>query len=252
MKTTLKKTMAALSAAAVVAASAAVMAVPASAADLTGTISCATVQVTLAELEASNYEVKVPMTMLNNDGFAQLGFLFTLDEGLSQVGKPSNDCAAAVFGPASKGQATWVGLTSDTDMTGAICTVTVAVDEAAEEGDVYPITLQFAKANGDLGTLANMAGDEGTAESVTVVNGAVEIVAAETEAPTTEAPTTEAPVAETTTTAPVATPVAATTTAKKAAASTSSPKTGDALPIAGVAAAVAVIGGVALVSKKRK
>ena len=45
---------------------------------------------------------------------------------------------------------------------------------------------------------------------------------------------------------------AATTTKKAAAASTSSPKTGDALPIAGVAVAVAVIGGVALVSKKRK
>lgn len=246
MKTTLKKTMAALSAAAVVAASAAVMAVPASAADLTGTISCATVQVTLAELEASNYQVKVPMTMLNNSGFSQLGYGVTFDDGLKIVGKPSNDCDAAVFGPVSNGQFTWIGLTSDVPMSGAICTLTVDVTKSAAEGDVYPIKVQFAKANGDLGTLANAAGDTGTASSVSTVDGAVEIVAAATEAPTTQAPTV-----------PTATPVAGTTTAvatttKKAAASTSSPKTGDALPIAGVAVAVAVIGGVALVSKKRK
>ena len=73
--------------------------------------------------------------------------------------------------------------------------------------------------------------------------GTITIVADATDAPT-EAPTT-APVATGTT--------AATTTTKKAAAkSTSSPKTGDALPVAGVAVAVAVIGGVALVAKKRK
>ena len=66
------------------------------------------------------------------------------------------------------------------------------------------------------------------------------------------------PTTEATTAAPTATPVAATTTTAKVATptkpakSTSSPKTGDALPVAGVAVAVAVIGGVALVAKKRK
>ena len=71
------------------------------------------------------------------------------------------------------------------------------------------------------------------------------------------------PEPETTTAAPTATPTAGTTTTaapvatktntnKGGAKSTSSPKTGDALPVAGVAVAVAVIGGVALVAKKRK
>ena len=61
MKTTFKKTMAALSAAAVVAASAAVMAVPASAAGATVTISSVTL--TLDELKAANYEVTLPVTV---------------------------------------------------------------------------------------------------------------------------------------------------------------------------------------------
>ena len=54
MKTTLKKTMAALSAAAVVAASAAVMAVPTSAAGVSLTMGSKTL--TLAELKAANYQ----------------------------------------------------------------------------------------------------------------------------------------------------------------------------------------------------
>ncbi|MDY2510625.1 MAG: LPXTG cell wall anchor domain-containing protein, partial [Ruminococcus callidus] len=57
------------------------------------------------------------------------------------------------------------------------------------------------------------------------------------------------------TTTPATTPARATTaktTTKKVTGSTSSPKTGSMIPVAGAVAAIAVIGGVALVSKKRK
>lgn len=70
MKTTLKKTMAALSAAAVVAASAAVMAVPTSAAGVSLTMGSKTL--TLAELKADNYEVTLPIGVtdkINSVGF---------------------------------------------------------------------------------------------------------------------------------------------------------------------------------------
>lgn len=59
MKTTLKKTMAALSAAAVVAASAAVMAIPTSAAGMSLTIGSATL--TESELKAADYKVTLPI-----------------------------------------------------------------------------------------------------------------------------------------------------------------------------------------------
>ena len=132
-------------------------------------------------------------------------------------------------------------------------------DTDIQPGDVYTITAADTGRDGTKAQFENVNGDGGL---TTAVSGAI-VVKGEptTEEPTTEAPTTEAPVVTTeaattaapkaTTTAKAATP-ATTTTKKAAAASTSSPKTGDALPIAGVAVAVAVIGGVALVSKKRK
>ena len=81
MKTTLKKTMAALSAAAVVAASAAVMAVPTSAAGVSLTMGSKTL--TLAELKAANYQVTLPIGV--TDSINSVGFGVTLGEGLTYV-----------------------------------------------------------------------------------------------------------------------------------------------------------------------
>ena len=79
MKTTLKKTMAALSAAAVVAASAAVMAVPTSAAaDITLGISSK--EVTLDELAASGNKVTLDIT--SSAEFNSCGVGVTLNDGL--------------------------------------------------------------------------------------------------------------------------------------------------------------------------
>ena len=124
---------------------------------------------------------------------------------------------------------------------GQFAQITVKVTDAAKAGDVFNLTIAGKDSDGTVMEYKNgVTGETGEAGSGA---GTITIVADATDAPT-EAPTT-APVATGTT--------AATTTTKKAAAkSTSSPKTGDALPVAGVAVAVAVIGGVALVAKKRK
>lgn len=240
MKTTFKKTMAALSAAAVVAASAAVMAVPASAAGATVTVSSVTM--TLDELKAANYEVTLPITV--DASYTKLAYGVKMGEGLTYVS------AKAMAGGAAQEQdgAVWIAGSSasavapeDAPTCGKI---TVKVTDTAAEGDTFTVEGLSVAPAGNSAEYANVeAGVEST--TPTVVSGVITIAAAATPAPT-EAPT-EAPTAAATTAAPVAT-----TTTKAPAKSTSSPKTGDALPIAGVAAAVAVIGGVAFVAKKRK
>ena len=132
-------------------------------------------------------------------------------------------------------------------VSGQIAAITVEVSKDAKAGDTFTLSIdgkdsdgvETSYKNGETGDSGVPGGGAGT---ITIAEDPTE-------------PTTEA-----TTAAPTATPVAATTTTaakvatttKKQAKSTSSPKTGDALPVAGVAVAVAVIGGVALVAKKRK
>ena len=246
MKTTLKKTMAALSAAAVVAASAAVMAVPTSAAGVSLTMGSKTL--TLAELKAANYQVTLPIGV--TDSINSVGFGVTLGEGLTYVDleasvkkatclAATNDAGNFVFAPFAYAT---VPLKA---VSGQIAAITVEVSKDAKAGDTYTLSVDGKDSDGVETSYKN--GETG--ESGVPGGGAGTITIAEDATKPTEAPT-EAP-----TTAPVATgTTAATTTTKKAAAakSTSSPKTGDALPVAGVAVAVAVIGGVALVAKKRK
>lgn len=238
MKTTLKKTMAALSAAAVVAASAAVMAVPTSAAGVSLTMGSKTL--TLAELKAANYQVTLPIGV--TDSINSVGFGVTLGEGLTYVDleasvkkatclAATNDAGNFVFAPFAYAT---VPLKA---VSGQIAAITVEVSKDAKAGDTFTLSIdgkdsdgvETSYKNGETGDSGVPGGDAGT---ITIV----------------EDPTTEA-----TTAAPTATPVAAkVATPTKPAKSTSSPKTGDALPVAGVAVAVAVIGGVALVAKKRK
>lgn len=243
MKTTLKKTMAALSAAAVVAASAAVMAVPTSAAGVSLTMGSKTL--TLAELKAANYQVTLPIGV--TDSINSVGFGVTLGEGLTYVDleasvkkatclAATNDAGNFVFAPFAYAT---VPLKA---VSGQIAAITVEVSKDAKAGDTFTLSIDGKDSDGVETSYKN--GETG--ESGVPGGGAGTITIAEdpTAAPTTAAPTAT-PVAATTTTAKVATPT-------KPAKSTSSPKTGDALPVAGVAVAVAVIGGVALVAKKRK
>ena len=268
MKTTLKRTMAALSAAAIVATSAAVLAVPTSAAGGTATIG--TVEVTVEEAKAG--QIKVPVSVDNNFVKLSLGAEWDTSELDCTSIKCNSSSLALKFAYSEAYDFAWLPfLSTDADRDGNVLAydtangATVAYlifdikDADIQPGDVYTITAAATGRDGTKAQFENVNGDGGL---TTPVSGAI-VVKGEptTEEPTTEAPTTEAPVVTTeaattaapkaTTTAKAATP-ATTTTKKKAAASTSSPKTGDALPIAGVAVAVAVIGGVALVSKKRK
>lgn len=270
MKTTLKRTMAALSAAAIVATSAAVMAVPTSAAGGTATIG--TVEVTVEEAKAG--KIQVPVSVDNNFVKLSLGAEWNTDELDCTSIKGTQSTLALKFAFSNEYDFAWLPfLSTDADRDGNVLAYDVAngatvayltfdvKDADIQPGDVYTITATATGRDGTQGQYETVNGDGGL---TTPVSGAI-IVKGEptTEEPTTEAPvvTTEAPAVTTeaattaapkaTTTAKAATP-AATTTKKAAAASTSSPKTGDALPIAGVAVAVAVIGGVALVSKKRK
>ncbi|WP_455124407.1 LPXTG cell wall anchor domain-containing protein [Ruminococcus sp.] len=268
MKTTLKRTMAALSAAAIVATSAAVLAVPTSAAGGTATIG--TVEVTVEEAKAG--QIKVPVSVDNNFVKLSLGAEWDTSELDCTSIKCNSSSLALKFAYSEAYDFAWLPfLSTDADRDGNVLAYDVAngatvaylifdiKDADIQPGDTYTITAAATGRDGTKAQFENVNGDGGL---TTAVSGAI-VVKGEptTEEPTTEAPTTEAPVVTTeaattaapkaTTTAKAATP-AATTTKKAAAASTSSPKTGDALPIAGVAVAVAVIGGVALVSKKRK
>ena len=258
--------MAALSAAAIVATSAAVLAVPTSAAGGTATIG--TVEVTVEEAKAG--QIKVPVSVDNNFVKLSLGAEWDTSELDCTSIKCNSSSLALKFAYSEAYDFAWLPfLSTDADRDGNVLAydtangATVAYlifdikDADIQPGDTYTITAADTGRDGTKAQFENVNGDGGL---TTAVSGAI-VVKGEptTEEPTTEAPTTEAPVVTTeaattaapkaTTTAKAATP-ATTTTKKKAAASTSSPKTGDALPIAGVAVAVAVIGGVALVSKK--
>lgn len=243
MKTTLKKTMAALSAAAVVAASAAVMAIPTSAAGMSLTIGSATL--TESELKAADYKVTLPIG--STAEFNSVGVGVTLQDGLSYVKKGMKVTADGASGLPVESNGfvfmpfSYATVPLEALPAGQFAQITVQVPSTAKAGDVFNLTIAGKDSDGTVMDYKNgVTGETGEAGSGA---GTITIVADATDAPT-EAPTT-APVATGTT--------AATTTTKKAAAkSTSSPTTGDALPVAGVAVAVAVIGGVALVAKKRK
>lgn len=126
---------------------------------------------------------------------------------------------------------------------GKFAEIVVKVPSTAKVGDKFTVSISGKDSDGkDMPVKNGVTGDVGVASGST---GTITIVG-EPEPATTAAPTATPVAATTTTAAKVA------TTTKKQAKSTSSPKTGDALPVAGVAVAVAVIGGVALVAKKRK
>ena len=238
MKTTFKKAMAALSAAAVVATCAATMATSVSAAG--GTLSVGSTEITLADLKKANYEVTLPISA--SASFVSVAFGFSLDNGLTYVDADANKgtCAAACVD-----DFVWYPIISTKELkAGEVGYVTVKVPETAAEGDTFTLTATDTGKTGGKGTYKDATGAD---EVPSVVSGKITIAGAP--APVVTTTVTDAPVATGSTTTAAATTTKA--PAKKAT-STSSPKTGDALPVAGVAVAVAVIGGVALASKKRK
>lgn len=328
MKSTFKKALAAVSAAAVVATSAAVFtAVPAQAVN---TPSIGQVTVTMDELQSSNYLVTVPVSIYGNtDGWDSIAFglQWSTDELTYSKCVSGGSIANAMFtdgiqvsgsgfqlNPAGIGG--WITYattpTGDgpTYVTGddPVINITFKVTENAQPGDIYYIDGLERSYDGayvpkvthgsEVVTGAPSQGYiqiEGvqttTTEATTTTTTTTTTKATTTTTTTTKATTTTAkPTTTTTTTTSTAKPTTTTTTTTSAAAttttttttaaatttsaatttkaagttkaaqqttkkntgSTSSPKTGSMIPVAGAVAAIAVIGGVALVSKKRK
>lgn len=321
MKSTFKKALAAVSAAAVVATSAAVFtAVPA---DAIGGLAVAGVTVTMDELQANNYLVTVPVTINSNtDGWDALAF--GLSWNTSEITYSSNS-RGGLLGDAYINQnieisgsglqltpeenGAWIAYASTPSATGpsyvvgdgTIINVIFKVNENAQPGDIYSIGSPAVSFDGASTPLVQHSPDASTAPAsegyikidgpVTTTTEATTTTTTTTEATTTTTTTTTAAATTTTTTTTTAKPTTTTTTTTSAAAttttttttaaatttkaatttsaatttkkaaqqttkkntgSTSSPRTGSMIPVAGAVAAIAVIGGVALVSKKRK
>lgn len=323
MKSTFKKALAAVSAAAVVATSAAVFtAVPAQALN---TPSVGQVVLTLEELQNQNYLVTVPVYISGNtDGWDSIAF--GLEWNVDELTYSKSAAGASVLGAMGEGIAVntsgfqvnpqgiggWVTYattpTGDgpTFVTGdgAVINITFKVTENAQPGDIYNIigredsfdgayksTITHGNDQSLVGAPAQgyiqIAGEQTTTTEATTTT----TTTTTTEATTTTTTTTTAAATTTTTTTTTAKPTTTTTTTTSAAAttttttttaaatttsgetttkaagttkaaqqttkkkttgSTSSPQTGSMIPVAGAVAAIAVIGGVALVSKKRK
>lgn len=168
----------------------------------------------------------VPVTISGNVGYAGTGIRFTFDSKLSYTSVEAGKAGTAVDSAA--GNIVAVTSASGKDVTGddALYTLNFDLPKDAKAGDVFNIT-------GSLIQFVNAAGED---VKVKIADGAIKVAddaVATTAAATTAASSTKA----------------AAKTVKKAG---SSPATGEALPIAGAAAAVAVIGGVAVASRKRK
>ena len=319
MKSTFKKALAAVSAAAVVATSAAVFtAVPAQALN---TPSVGQVVLTLEELQNQNYLVTVPVYISGNtDGWDSIAF--GLEWNADELTYSKSAAGASVLGAMGEGIAVntsgfqvnpqgiggWVTYattpTGDgpTFVTGdgAVINITFKVTENAQPGDIYNImgredsfdgayksTITHGNDQSLVGAPAQgyiqIAGEQTTtteatttttteATTTTTTTTTAAATTTTTTTTTTAKPTTTtttttsaaATTTTTTTTAAATTTSAATTTkaagttkaaqqtTKKNPGSTSSPRTGSMIPVAGAVAAIAVIGGVALVSKKRK
>lgn len=327
MKSTFKKALAAVSAAAVVATSAAVFtAIPA---DAIGSLAIAGVTVTMDELQANNYLVTVPVTINgNSDGWDALAF--GISWNTSEITYSSNS-RGGLLGDAYINQnieisgsglqlspdnaGGWIAYASTPSASGpsyvvgdgAIINVTFKVNENAQPGDIYYIDSPAISFDGSYTPIVQHSPDvstqpasqgyikiEGavtttteatTTTTTTTTTKATTTTTTTTKATTTTTTTTAKPTTTTTTTTTTAKPTTTTTTTteattttsaatttsgsatttkaagttkaaqqttKKATGSTSSPKTGSMIPVAGAVAAIAVIGGVALVSKKRK
>ncbi|MCI7258190.1 MAG: hypothetical protein MR466_02015 [Ruminococcus sp.] len=234
MKSTFKKALAAVSAAAVVATSAAVFtAVPA---DAIGGLAIAGVTVTMDELKANNYLVTVPVTINgNSDGWDALAF--GMSWNTSEITYSSNT-RGGLLGDAyinqnieisgsglqltPDGAGAWIAYASTPSATGpsyvvgdgTIINVIFKVNENAQPGDIYYIDSPAVSFDGASTPLVQHSPDASTAPAS---QGYIQIEGVQTtttEATTTTTTTTTTKATTTTTTTTKATTTTTTTTAK--------------------------------------
>ena len=273
-----KQIMAAVAAMSLVACAAAI---PASASAEGATVEIDQVEIDLDELKAMNYEVPINIVLTENAGINAFAFGVGVEEGCSfTVDMDVQEVMMAVeAAKSSDAEFAWVnGANARTykksDM--IICGIVVKVPETAAVGDQFDITYaaqdQEGKKHiwGDTTTKADYV----AAGSADAVDGWIKITGVptteatttteetttttESETTTTESETTTTESETTTTTESSETTTTTTTTGTGTATSTTpgtgSPATGttDVLPIVGVAAAAAILGGVAIVAKKKE
>lgn len=229
------------------------------------------------DAQAEGYQIPIYVELTNNAGISAFEFGVAADNGAVIAFDDEDDALEGKLCPDGiaprVGEKTdvkgWLAFaaTKTVTKTGNIVMMVVTVPETAKAGDVYNLTY-LKQSNERTEKWADVTG--ATAVNyvengdVLGVDGWIKIAAApETETvPETGTPETETvPETEGPATDPVTTPAPATSTAAATSttatgtgtSSTSSPQTGttDVLPIVGVAAAVAVLGGVAIVSKKK-
>ena len=274
-----KKIMAAVAAMSLVACAAAI---PASASAEGATVEIDQVTLTLDELKAMNYEVPINIVLTENAGINAFAFGVGVEEGCSfTVDMDVQEVMMAVeAAKSSDAEFAWVnGANARTykksDM--IICGIVVKVPETAKGGDQFDITYaaqdQEGKKHiwGDTTTKADYV----AAGSADAVDGWIKIAdpitettesettTTESETTTTESETTttttESETTTTTTESETETTTTTTSTHTHDGGTTTTPGTGspatgttDVLPIVGVAAAAAILGGVAIVAKKKE
>ncbi len=234
------------------------------------------------DAQAEGYQIPIYVELTKNAGMSAFEFGVSADNGALIAFDDENDELEGKLCPDGiaprVGEKTdvkgWLAFaaTKTVTKTGKIVMMVVTVPETAKAGDVYNLTyLKKSNERSEKWADATVAELVNYVENgdVLSVDGWIKIADApqtETTPETEPAPdTATVPVTVDPATDPVTTPatVPTTTTAVTgttaatgtgtSASSTSSPQTGttDVLPIVGVAAAVAVLGGVAIVSKKK-
>ncbi len=274
-----KKIMAAVAAMSLVACAAVV---PASASAEGATVEITQIELTLDELKAMDYVVDITMTLSENAGFNAFAFGVGVDDRCQfELDDEDQELIMTIEGAKSEDGANFAWINGATTKTNTkkgmvIYGLNVTVPQDAQPGDVFAITYEEADREGksQIWSDTNTKVDYVAAGSVDAVDGWIKIAGeatttteetttTETTTTTTETETTttttETETESTTTTTVTETETTTTTTGTDTGTATSttgtgSPATGttDVLPIVGVAAAAAILGGVAIVAKKKE
>ena len=165
-----------------------------------------TVVLSLAELQKNNYQVEVPVTLIDNPGFSQLAFGASWDTAYLTLEKCRGDADMLAFTPdvnKTYGDFAWLPfLSTNFDVNGnmlcytgsSLCTLTFTVSEDAQPGDIYPIVLNYESPSGEMASAMSE-------ESLELMLVRGEIIITEEESTGTSTETTSATTASTNTTA---------------------------------------------------
>ena len=138
-------------------------------------------QLTLSELKACNYQLEIPIYFTKNNGFRFLSFGYALDNRLQYVDFTRNT-SSLVISQSHNDEAFfgWIGCIfmntasaencyTDT----ALCTLTLTIPENAQAGDTYEISLSDTSLAGNE---ASAEGNDGNPLQMRLENGSITIL----------------------------------------------------------------------------